>query len=323
MSFRRTTALLVFGLVLSPSWVARAADSNKMAEARRLYTQAKDAFKDHKYADAARGFEAASHLHPAAVALYIAGQAWEFAHNAARAADDYARSLEIPRLSASQAARAKERLDALEKQVGTVVVTGKSSTQAQLDDGITLSLPARLHGAAGNHTLSLTDASGLTSKRTLSLAAGKTMTVDAQPAAKAAQPEAPAPGTPASAPQSSKPTPSSPPPPTASKPRHSSFLETVGFITTGIGVGGLVGGMMLGLSANDSASTYKTTPSQATYDHAEGLQTKTNIMLIAGGVLTAAGVGLVIWQSTKHHDENSASLEVRALPSAIWAQGRF
>lgn len=307
------------GLALAPSSLARAAESSKLAEARHLYTQAKEAFKDHKYAEAARGFEAASHLHPAAVALYTAAQAWEFAGKDARAADDYARSLKIPKLSASQDARAKERLAALEKKVGTLVVKGKASTRAQLDDGISFSLPARLHGTAGDHTLSLTDASGLTSKRTLSLAAGRTMTMEAEPQ------KAPPPKSTPAPPKPAPPTPvaTSKPPPPEAESSHSSFLETFGFVTTGIGVGGLVGGMMLGLSANDSASTYKATPSQATYDHAKGLQTKTNIMLIAGGALTAVGLGLVIWQATSHHDEESASVEIRALPSAIWAQGRF
>src|SRR5262245_36793484 len=49
------------------------------------YAEARRAFKEERYRDAALGFEAADRERPDAVALYTAAQAWELAAELARA----------------------------------------------------------------------------------------------------------------------------------------------------------------------------------------------------------------------------------------------
>jgi len=321
---RRLLALGALGIVLSGAGGARAAgNSDKMAEARQLYSEAKQAFKDHKYKDAALGFEAASKLHPAGVALYTAAQAWELAGDATRAADAYSRALTTPKLSDSQTERAKSRLAALEQKLGTVTVKGPSTTTAQLEDRIELPLPAVLHGKPGDHTLTLKTQDGMTEQRKLTLAVGQHKDVDAE-----AKAETPAETTTTAPSETQKKKVDLAPPakhPVGEASSGSSTLATVGYIATGAGVAAVGGGVLLGLSAKDAASTYDSTPSQATYDHAMGLQTKTNIMLIAGGAVTAIGLGLVIWQSTKGHEhpEKAARIGVTATPNGVWAEGSF
>lgn len=321
---RRILALGVLGVALSTAGGALAADnSNKMAEARHLYSEARKAFREHKYRDAALGFEAASKLHPAGVALYTAAQAWELAGDSTRAADAYARALTTPKLSNSQTERAKSRLAALEKNLGTVTVKGPSTTTAQLEDRIQLPLPAVLHGKPGEHTLTLKSADGMTEQRKLTLTAGQHMSVDAQPKPAPAPP--PKPKEQPKPPKKVKLAPPAKHPVEEKASGGSSTLETVGWVATGAGVAAILGGVVLGTSAKDAAHTFDATPSQATYDHAMGLETKTNVMLIAGGAVTAIGVGLVVWQSTKgqEHPEKSARVEVKATPNGIWAEGSF
>ena len=96
-------------------------------------------------------------------------------------------------------------------------------------------------------------------------------------------------------------------------------LKTLGFVGIGAGVAALGGGILLGLGAKDAEKTYNAAPSRETYDHAKDLETKTNIMFIAGGVLTVAGAGLVIWQSSKREQP----VAVRVSPKTVYAEGRF
>ncbi len=322
---RRFLALCALGVALSAAGRARAADNqDKMAEARKLYSEAKQAFKDHKYRDAALGFEAASKLHPAGVALYTAAQAWELAGDQTRAADAYARALSTPKLSDSQTERAKSRLDALEKNLGTVTIKGPATTTAQLEDRIELPLPAVLHGTPGDHTLTLKTQDGLSEQRKITLVAGQHKSVDAEAKTEAAPDET----QPTGPTETKKPAALAPPakhPVEVEKSGGSSTLETVGWVATGAGLAAVGGGVMLGLSAKDAAHTYDSTPSQATYDHAMGLESRTNIMLIAGGAVAAIGVGLVIWQKVKRHEhpEKSAQIGVTATPNGIWAEGSF
>ncbi|MCA9595941.1 MAG: hypothetical protein KC776_21655 [Myxococcales bacterium] len=292
------------------------ADDDNVAEARRLYGEAKKAMGDKRYKEAALGFEAASKLHPHAVALYTAAQAWELAGEPGRAADAYARSLSTPKLSDSQAQRSRERLDALEKDLGVVVVTGPESTQVRLDDHIEVTLPARLHGTPGSHTLTITPEGGVSEERTVELSAGATTEIDSE-----ATTDEPAPSQ-----QKKKEVPLSEPrkQPVQVETKSAGPWQTIGWVATGAGVAALGGGALLGISAKDAEDTYKAAPTRETYDHAKGLESKTNIMFITGGVLTAAGVGVLIWQATKGGEKapgSEVSLELG--PQAVWAKGRF
>jgi hypothetical protein len=283
-------------------------------EARKFYGEAKKAMSEKRYKDAALGFEASAKIKAHAVAFYTAAQAWELAGDPARAADDYTRALATPKLNENQSQRSQDRLAELAKQLGIVSVDGDEGTKVKLDDHMESGVPVKLYGTPGDHELSVSHSDGSSEKRKVTIEQGKTVQIDADD-----RPE-PQPGTPTvkkkKTVQLAEPQ-KHPVEPEPAKP--SSALKTVGFIGIGAGVAALGGGVLLGLSAKDAEKTYKATPSQETYDHAKQLQTRTNIMLIAGGVLTAGGLGLVIWQSTK----SEKAVSIRVAPRSLMADGHF
>jgi len=308
------TSLTLATVCAAPSAVAQElSEEETKAEASRLYNEAKRALSEERYRDAALSFESASRLRPHAVALYTAAQAWELADEPARAADAFALSLATPKLDESQAARARERLKALEKDVGVVSVVGDETTRVQLDDHSEFKAPARLHAATGAHVLLILRADGSVERRSIETKAGEILEVDA---------EARAPKEPTEAPKVTK----------LAEPRRNPVREpepqtspwkTVGFVTAGAGVASLLGGVLLGLSANDAETAYKAGPTQESLDHAKGLESKTNLMLIAGGVLTAAGVTLIVWQPGGSEGGAKGQVKVGLGASALWARGSF
>jgi hypothetical protein len=311
---RRCWLIALALLALSSAALAQQPDEASAAEARRLYTDARKAMSDKKYSEAALGFEAASRLVPHAVALYTAAQAWELAGEPARAADAYARALATPKLNESQAERSRERLAALEQLVGTVVITGSESSRVQLDDHMEVNAPARLHGAAGERTLTITRADGTPERRAVSLVAGDSIEVDVDAREEVAAPEAPAKQVVPLAPPARQ--------PIKVEQRSPSAWQTVGFVTTGAGLAALGGAVLFGMSAKDAEETYRKAPTRATFDHAKSLETRTNVLFVVGGVLTTAGVGLVVWQALSPGQERAA-LSVRAAPGSLIAEGSF
>lgn len=316
---RHALATLGALFCLSASPGAFADDGSAKEEARRLYNEAKKAMSDKNYQQAALAFEGASMLIPHAVALYTAAQAWELAGSPARAADAYTLALDTPKLSDAQAQRSRERLTDLQKQLGVLVVAGPPGVRVRIADHMELEPPARLHGAPGEQTVSVIRPSGATETRRVVLSAGESTKFDTEEGkAEEAAEATPEPNTvPLSEPQKK---------PIVVETQPKSPWRTIGYFTTGAGLAALGGGALLGLSAKDAEETYKAAPTRETLDHARGLESKTNIMFIAGGVLTAAGVGLLVWESTKKKESppsESRQLSVRVAGSQLFAEGQF
>ncbi|MBK7580389.1 MAG: hypothetical protein IPI67_09315 [Myxococcales bacterium] len=314
--FPRLVAALAACVVLCSASGAFADDDAQTAEARRLYAEAKKLMGDKKYSEAALSFEAAGRLKTNAVALYTAAQAWELAREPGRAADAYALALVTPKLNEAQKQKSEERLAELRKDLGTASVSGDDGTRVRLDDHMELAVPTKLHGIPGEHTLAIVRSDGTSDSRKLKLEAGKTVEVDAdeRPETKPDKPKvkrvelAETRKAPVEEKKSTGPSP----------------LKTLGFVGIGAGVAALGGAVLLGLSAKDAEDTYKSRPSRETLDHAEGLESKTNIMLIAGGVLTAVGVTLVVWPSKKQEKApDQAALTLRVGPASVLAGGQF
>ena len=135
MKHRVFACVLALGaLSLSrPAFAQDGAVADPAAEARTQYQLGSQAFSAKKYSEAALHFESAASFRPHAVALYTAGLAWDNANKPERAADAYARALDVPGLDAKQTATAKERVAALEKTLGTLVVSGGEGAKVQLD----------------------------------------------------------------------------------------------------------------------------------------------------------------------------------------------
>jgi hypothetical protein len=313
---RGLVTALLFALALSFAPASHADEDQVTSKAHKLYSDAKKALGDKHYKEAALGFEAASRLKPHAVALYTAAQAWELAGDPARAADAYTLALATPKLSDSQAERCNSRLAELGKSLGVLSVAGDAGTRIRLDDHMELGAPTKVYGSAGEHRLRIERVDGTSETKTVTLEAGKQSSLDSS-----VKPEA-QPETPEVKPKKVHMAEPAKHPVESEKP-HGSALKTIGFVSLGAGLGVLGGAALLAMSAKDAESTYNSSPSDDTYDHAKSLEKRTNIALIAGGVLTVAGAGLVIWQSSKSEKTSERQVRVRVGAGTIAAEGRF
>jgi hypothetical protein len=109
-------------------------------------------------------------------------------------------------------------------------------------------------------------------------------------------------------------------PPPAAEPRQTGgTLRTVGFVTAGVGVLALGGGVVTGLMSNSkeddargdcrevSGRTECPESARDDFDSASSLAGVTNVLLIGGGVLTAAGVGMILFGGPKTEAPPSAA----------------
>ena len=260
--------------------------ADSAAEARAQYQLGTQAFHQKRYLEAAAHFESAAAFRPHAVTLYTAGMAWDLASKMERAADAYARALDVPGLDAKQANTAKDRVGVLEKTMGTLTVTGPEGWKVQLGSFTEVPLPARLHGGAGAHVLSVRAPGRPVERRDVTLEVGKVTPLELKDEPKAPPKEEPTVAPPA------------PPPPVVHAPPDHGFWTTrraVGVGVGGVGIAALAATAVLGLSANTARDAYVSGPTRESFDHASSLETWTNVMLVSGLVLAAGGVALVVW----------------------------
>jgi hypothetical protein len=184
---------------------------------------------------------------------------------------------------------------------------------------------------AGTHTLTATHA-GKTIRWEIALSPGRSETHDfdfSDPAVAALAPVASAPTAAAAAtPVTQAPEPA---------PSGGSGLRTAGFVTAGVGVAALAGGVVVGLMAKGKETDAKgmcvglicPTSAESQFDSAASLATVSNILIIGGGVLTLGGVGMIVFGGPKHEPASSAHVTLRMLPAvgrdgaALWATGSF
>lgn len=276
--------------------------SDPAAEARRRYNLGTQAYTTKRFVEAALNFEAAAYQRPHAVTLYTAALAWEQAGQTERAADDFARALEVSGLSTQQSTNARDRLATYEAMLGTVVVTGSEGSRVQLDAFTEVGTPARLHGTAGVHSMAVRVRGRGVERRDVLLEAGLTQKVDvdtasAPPSAVAIAKDAPKAAAVVVAPV-----------PLASTtgdaavdvgpPRANDLRRTLGFVAVGVGGASALAGVVFGTQALSARDAYNAAPSRAGFDHANALATWTTLSFIAGGALVAGGATLVLWPSS-------------------------
>jgi hypothetical protein len=288
--------------------------ADSAAEARQQYQSGSQAFAQKRYSEAALHFEAAAAFRASGVALYTAGLAWDLASRPERAADAYARALDTPGLDAKQNGLARDRITQLEKTLGTVSVTAPEGWRVQLDTFTEVAAPARLHGSPGVHTLSVRAPGKPIERRDVSLEAGKTTPLELKDEVKSPprKPEAEPSPPPLTGPTPPMPTPT----PTTREPFWTT-RRAIGVGVGGAGVAILGGAVVFGLSANGARDAYNASPSQKGYDHASSLQTLTNVALVAGVLVAAGGVVLVILPSS------DARVRASAAPGGVTLAGTF
>ena len=317
---RRSARILALAaaVVLSPL-AARAQDAPPDAnvEARQQYNQGTAAYKDKKFVEAALHFEAAAAQRAHAITLYTAALAWEQANKPERAADDFARALDVPGLNAQQATNARDRIASLEKTLGTVVVMAPEGYRVQLEGQTEVAAPARLHGVPGVHKLLVRAPGKAVERRDVTLEVGQFARVEIEEA------PAPAPAPPPPPPPPPREAPPPPPPPPREAPPASPDLTTrhaIGFAAIGVGAATLAAGVLLGTQALDARDAYNATPTHATLDHAQALQTWTTVAFVAGGVVAAGGLVLVLLPGGK---PKTAALDLRPTLGGLRLGGGF
>ena len=146
-------------------------------------------------------------------------------------------------------------------------------------------------------------------------------------------PVAVAPGTPPANGPTTAPPPTAEPPP--SPPGNGGGLRTAGYVTAGVGVAALGTGAILGILAKGKDSDARDQCSdsvcpqraQAQFDSAKSQGSFATVLLIGGGVFTAAGVSMIVWGGPK--SEQPASARLRLSPqlnmhqAGLFAQGAF
>ena len=278
------------------------------AEARQQYQQGTQAFQAKRYEEAALHFEAAASFRTSAVALYTAALAWDLASKPERAADAYGRAMAVGGLDPKQGNLAKDRVAQLEKTLGTVVVTAPEGWRVQLDTFTEVLTPARLHGGTGVRSLSIRAPGKPIERRDVTLDANKVATLELKDEPKVVPKE----------PEPVRPPPIAPPPPPP--PRESFWItrRVIGVGVAGVGLAALGGGIVLGLEANSAKKAYEAGATRESFDHASSLQTWTNVTLIAGGVLLAGGVALVVIP-----DKDEGRVRVSVTPGGAMMTGKF
>jgi len=186
---------------------------------------------------------------------------------------------------------------------------------------------------AGTHSLTATHA-GKALRWEVALSPGRSATHDfdfsEQPAAAA---NAPAPVAAPAAAAANNP-PATPPEP---GPSAGSPVRTGGFVTAGVGVAALAGGVVAGLMAKGKETDAKSmcidtrcpASAESKFDSAQSMATLANVFIIGGGALTAAGIGMIVLGGHQSEPTKSAAVTLRVLPAlgrdsaALWASGSF
>jgi hypothetical protein len=150
---------------------------------------------------------------------------------------------------------------------------------------------------AGTHTLTATSADGKQERWEVVLSPGRTIEHRFDFGASAT----PAAAAPAAAAQPGQPAPA---PADQGSEGGGSGLRTVGFVALGVGGAALVGGLVTGLmakgkesDATDQCNADKVCPTAAEkdFDSASSLAGVSTVLYIGGGVLAAAGIGMVVF----------------------------
>ena len=301
-SLARFAALLGALALVAPAWADEPVDRE---QARVQFDAGTRAFGEKRYREAALAFERAAELRPNGIAKYSAALAWERTDESARAADGYARALELPGLGDAEAEKARARLDELGRSLGVFAITGPVGTRIALDKTREASVPARLHATPGRHTVAVLDAEGTArGAREVEIDVGELRPVDVTLAAvAAATPAAPALVV------------APPPPPVVEAP---STRRTLGVALLGAGVATAGAAIVLGLEGLGARDAYDAHPTREGLDHASSLQTMTNVAWISAALLGGGGAALVFWPSA-----SPTSVRVGALPGGVAVRGSF
>jgi len=273
-----------------------------------------------RYREAALAFEAALRLRQHGAAAYAAATAWDKAEHLARAADHYARALELPGLNKKDTAEARNRLESLEKSLGIADIKGPEDVTVQFEGSTEAHPPVRLHALPGIQTL-LVARSGQVERRDVMIKLGEVVEVDVTERV-----EEPAPPASASAPPPPPPAPSTSTPvaPVETTTSNGRTRRIIGYAAMGAGVVSASVAAELGFKTLSARDDFNANPTRANYDRATSARTWTNIAWAGAIVLGGAGAVLVFYPWDKPGaNQPAAEVTVSAVPGGVVMQGAF
>jgi tetratricopeptide (TPR) repeat protein len=285
----RLWALLLCLSALLFAAAATAEESDQKTLARERFGEASAAHARGEFLEAARLFEEAHRLAPAAGAKFNAGIAWDQAGDFPRAADAYETALEMGGLDQQDAKQAESRLSALKQVLGAIRIEeppGAVVSVAQLER---VSVPARVHLRPGTYQLKAEIGAHTTTMR-VTIGAGEVKTVRFEKPGSGGVIEPTRP-TERRSPEGRA---GSLGPDERPKRSQSSAQKTWGWIA--IGAGAVLAGTAVYLGARTLSARDEyyddNRRSHSKYDDAVALRTWTNVA--AGGAVVAGGLGTVL-----------------------------
>jgi len=159
---------LVFGVaLLSPSlWASE-------EEAAEVDAKAREAFERGRFEQAARLFAEANSIEPAAITKYNEGFSWEKAGRYAPQADAYEEARKLGTLDAERDAHARERLTALERRLGILVVKAPERALISVAHAEGRRVPSRIHLLPGRYAVEAVTPAGREHRRTVEIERGQ------------------------------------------------------------------------------------------------------------------------------------------------------
>ncbi len=341
--FTRTAAaaLLALSACLAGAPALAQSDADR-ATARQLAQEGQDALRAKDYATAADRFARADRLFHAPTLLLGLARAQAGQGKLVAAHETYRTLLRetIPADAPSAYAKAVEaaqaEITALAPRIAHVTITVEGGVQPRATlDGFALSPAAwgvKRPIDPGKHVVRAGDYGFKPVEVTFEIAEGATLTVPMQLVA------APS-GSPAWGYPAVTPTPAAPAPAPAPPPRPSSAMKVTGIVIAGVGVAGLAAGAITGAMALGDAGTLSDEcnadlvcpgSERDTVSSYRTLSTTSTATFIAGGVLTAGGVALILAAPSRPaaHQEPApgaakGGLSLSIGPGSIVARGAF
>jgi hypothetical protein len=308
------------------------ADAAASASAEMLFKEGKALADKKDFVAACPKFAASQRLDPGAGTLLHLGNCYENTGKFASAWATFTEAAAAARAKGRQdwADNASKRAERLEPKLSrlsvNVNVAAKPAGLEVVRDGVVLDAGAfgtKLPVDAGAHVLEARAAGFKPWTQTITLKEAQVLVVDVPALEKVPEAAAVAPAIVTTT-----------PPPASDKPSTAggSGVRTAGYVVTGVGILGLAAGGVTGLMAMQSNNRSKELCPELRCANQQGVDaaqsartfgTVSTIAFIGGGVLTAAGLGMVLAGGGKSKPESGISLRLTTVPMPGGAAGIF
>jgi tetratricopeptide (TPR) repeat protein len=258
-----------------------------MCQAAEVFSTGQSAYNQGDYQRAALAFEQAARIAPNAAAWHAAGEAWDRAGAADRAATDYERCISLG-LDEPRATEVAALLEQRRAQLARVEIDEPAGASASIGYLRNEPVPTGIiYLRPGPHQLAVKPRAGAERSRSLTLTAGQLWRASEQ--VSVAQPS-PAPASPRSAPAAA------PEPRTSPDDGATMALRVSGGIALALGAFAGAAAVVLGVRTVRENDAFEESGLRdvGAHDRAVRLRTWTNVAAFGGGALGAAGLTMLL-----------------------------